>query len=982
MNRSGNRSIHLAHRRLSLLLGALLFAIFSTGCSELPSIVIAAPTHGAFTQAATVDVIGAVTDIDPAVAELEINGVVVPVEPNGTFSHTVTLDPAVVFNSIDVSVTDAANGYHAASRVVVIAGDSIADGAYSQESVALRINDSGLDTLEASVADLVEFDPATLIPIGTVVLDECVAWLIWCVGSAKVTVVNPPPTVSSFGIVMDSMTNFVAADVLIEDLDMDLYIDGTGVVPNCGLGISAATTNIFGDYALDPGVDPTTVDVNQLAGVSVVFSNFNDDLGGICDFPIIGDIIQLFLPDIEDLFHDGFVEFLDDPDGVGPQDAAIADAIEDALLGIEITGPIGESLGVALETPIFDIPEDTDGLTIGSDASATATIGTGPGECDAPAGVPDLLASYHVTEAFPALGATTPAGTPYEIGIALSTSAFNQLLKAQIECGLLRLELDELDVGFGPLPLTAGLLALLIPEFSVFPGTAPIQIVLRPTLAPVLTGNAGPAGELGELRIGQLIVELRDPTPGVETPLLVAAVDFRAGFELLVDDATGQLAPSVTSLAVEDITVSIVDNLVQTDEATLQTSLPDLLTIALPALGTSLGSFPVPTFLDFQLDPVEISKSGQFMTIFSNLVIPLLGNGTMEDTLDGPADATDWEGDQFTIVGVDGTVTPLEGASMLRFDATGPAGATATPDAEIQQEVDLAASASLIASGRAVFQTTAFFNRVDAGPNTDTEFQIALDALDGGGAVLASAQQSFSSDGDDGFWQEHLTALVLPAGTAKARVTLVATEDVLDDAVAPEFDGHYADNARAHVLPPLVLANADMEDGGDVFDDGVAWEQDGFAIVSAENGITPQSGASMLRFDTSDGANPSAQLVLTVTQPVDLTEYAKLIGTGAATFDASAWVNRVAGDAETDTQFSIVLLARDAGGLIVGSVFAPYFSDADPGTWEQHQTSLLLDPTSTSVDVLLSVVENTFNDLVAPELDGHYMDGVAVSITP
>jgi hypothetical protein len=611
-----------------------------------------------------------------------------------------------------------------------------------------------------------------------------------------------------------------------------------------------------------------------------------------------------------------------------------------------------------------------------------ALVGTGPGECDAPPDAPDLLASYHVAEAFPAIGSTTPGGVPFAIAIALSTSAFNQLLKAQTECGLLQLEINELDIGIGPLPLTAGLLSLLIPEFSAFPGAAPIILELRPTLAPVLTGNAGPSGELGELRLAQLLVKLVDPTPGADVPLLVAAVDFRAGLELLIDDATGQLAPTISGLDVEDITVSIIDNLVQTDEATLRASLPDLLTIALPSLGSSLGGFPVPSFLNFQLAPVEISRLGQFMSIFANLEVPLLSNGNMEELLDGPADGLDWEGDLFTIVPTDAGVDPLEGSAMLRFDATSSSGATGLPDAEVEQEVDLAAYAGQIATGKAVFQVTAFFNRVDAGPNTDTEFQVALDALDGGSAVLASAGQALSTDADPSSWEENLAALTLPPATARVRVTLVASEDVLDDLVSPEFDGHYADNARAHVLAALVAANADMEDVADVFDDGLAWEQDAFSIVGAENGITPHGGSSMLRFDATEGALPGSQAAATVQQTVDVTEYAKLIATGNATFHASAFLNRVAGDAGTDTQFSIILLALDGGGTLLASAFVPFFSDADPGTWEQHQASVALPALTASVRVLVSGVENVENDLVLPELDGHYADDVSTWIAP
>ena len=64
----------------------------------------------------------------------------------------------------------------------------------------------------------------------------------------------------------------------------------------------------------------------------------------------------------------------------------------------------------------------------------TASVGSGPGQCDAPASAPDLLASLHVPNPFPSFLATTPGGLPYELGICISTSAFNQLLRAQSEC--------------------------------------------------------------------------------------------------------------------------------------------------------------------------------------------------------------------------------------------------------------------------------------------------------------------------------------------------------------------------------------------------------------------------------------------------------------------------------------------------------------------------------------------------------------------
>jgi hypothetical protein len=39
-----------------------------------------------------------------------------------------------------------------------------------------------------------------------------------------------------------------------------------------------------------------------------------------------------------------------------------------------------------------------------------------------------------------------------------------------------------------------------------------------------------------------------------------------------------------------------------------------------PTLAGSLGSFPIPTFLGFELSPVEAGKAGDFLAIYADLV--------------------------------------------------------------------------------------------------------------------------------------------------------------------------------------------------------------------------------------------------------------------------------------------------------------------------------------------------------------------------
>ena len=585
-------------------------------------VIITSPENGIFTQASSIEVQGFVTDIPPAQASLTVNGVPVPVAGNGSFSTTVTLDAGDIFNPIRATVVDTVGGGTGHDRVVVIVGDSVADGDFSEESVALRLNDSGLDAIEPLVGDLAGegLDLAELVPVGTVLVDdECFIDAGVCLGSATVRVINPPPSIADFALAMNSQTNFVEGDIDVFTIRVDVEIDGSGLVPDCDLTLSASSASFDGNYALQPdALMPTQIDVNQIGALDVSFTAFQTTFHGLCDAPIIGDIIQALLPDVEQLTIDAMADFLADPDGAGPLDSPTAEAIETALAGVEITGPIGAGLGVMLEAPLFTVAEDVVGITLGSDSSFTTEVGTGPGQCVPPPGAPDLTASFTVPEAFPSFGATTPVGgLPYDMGICVSTAGFNQLLKAQTECGLLASAISELDLGGGPVPLTASLLTLLMPEFAIFPPLTPFRIELQPTLAPIVSGDPGPGGELGELKIAQVLVSVIQDD-GSEAIALLGAFDADIGFDMQF--AGGGLSFLLAAPPPTDITVAILVNPLGVDENTLEVFvLPPLIAALLPDLAGSLASFPLPDFLGLSLSGVEVSRNGEFMSLFADL---------------------------------------------------------------------------------------------------------------------------------------------------------------------------------------------------------------------------------------------------------------------------------------------------------------------------------------------------------------------------
>jgi len=627
--------IRAARLGLLSLLSLVALASLAPGAAQAgrprfpsPQLIVASPANGTFTNAASITVTGQARYVNPSTAVVTVNGNVVTLNSDGTFSYELTLNPSIVFNPIETRIVSPS---FKIDRRVVIAGESVADGDFSYESLGLRLNDSALDAMEPIVTSLVDLDLGTLVPAGTQVINEfCVSELFGlCIQTADASISgNPPPSIGSFGIDIDSQQDAAFGDILLNDLFIKVRVtDGAvGILSfTCDITVTADTTDILGDFALEPMAGAEDfVDVTQTGPADVVFGGFTDstDCQGLFGGFFLELLMGLVVTDVQGLMEPAFEDFLNAVDMAG--NTAVSGAIETALAEIHIGGPIGEALNVDLIAPFFAVDEDDGGITLGSDAAILSSIGTGLGQCPPPPpGTPELTASYHIPEPFPGFPPTTPVGAlPYDLGIAISTSAFNQLLKAQVECGLLQTDIDEFEFLGNVLPLTAGLLGALLPEFNGFNPSLPLIARLQPTTAPVLTGNAGPGGEATEMRIGQLAVDLRDdPAFGGNVSYLKLAVDVRIGLDF--NFVNGELVPQISAVAPGDIQVSVISSYFSTiTPQDVQGVLPGVLAGALPELSGTLGSFPIPSFFGFGLDPVEVGTNGEFLGIYANLVPP------------------------------------------------------------------------------------------------------------------------------------------------------------------------------------------------------------------------------------------------------------------------------------------------------------------------------------------------------------------------
>jgi hypothetical protein len=163
-----------------------------------------------------------------------------------------------------------------------------------------------------------------------------------------------------FGLGVDTAPTGVDTDIQIDDFFLEVDLD-LGWLGSCTLEVETTSANLTGSFDLSPlAADPTLVDVNLASSVGVVFGGFSSQfVSGICDDPLIGDIINLIMSqgDIQNLMRQGFVDNLADPDGAGPLDSPLAAGIETALAGISIAGPVGEAVGGVLDAPIVSITE-------------------------------------------------------------------------------------------------------------------------------------------------------------------------------------------------------------------------------------------------------------------------------------------------------------------------------------------------------------------------------------------------------------------------------------------------------------------------------------------------------------------------------------------------------------------------------------------------------------------------------------------------
>ncbi|MBK6857686.1 MAG: hypothetical protein IPG97_14350 [Microthrixaceae bacterium] len=624
---------------------ARVLALFMAACT--PRLILS-PGEGDIVAPGTITVTGEIPDYLAQGGTLVVNGIPTTIGPDRKWSQVIPTSPVGKVTVVQAIYTDPYGSAHR-QETAVVAGPRLATGEYSPNGVGMNFTSTGLANLGPIINDLAggSFDISGMILAQDPLIPPTDA-------GSGVTITGKAYEAGSSGITLDAQSTAggVQTHISVQDLYLGLDLQLSGFISGpCKLELQVPATTIDATFDFAPNGDQ--VDVN-LVGAPVVNTIGVDYefISGKCDpsSPILGSIISSQAGGaIEGTVKNGFSSQLGDPDGSGPLDSPVADAIETALSGISIAGSVGAAVQAHLSAPFTAITESAAGIDFRSNADFYATKGTNPGDCNAPPGAPSLPNTFNTPGAYPTIGGTTPSGDPFGLGLVISASAFNQMLGAMTECGLLNQDITEIALGGAPVPITSTVLAALVPQFGTeLPPGTPLLVRIDPVFSPFITEGTGPNGETSELMLADLRISFVEPKATGDVTWLTLAVDSPLGFDMAFNAEQSLLAPTISAPTAASVTARLLDNPIGANEEALEAFFPNLFPMFVGGLSDSFAAFPLPSFLGLDLEVVEIARQGNSYVLYANLnPTPQthLANVVVQDlsTVDYAVDSLSWD---------------------------------------------------------------------------------------------------------------------------------------------------------------------------------------------------------------------------------------------------------------------------------------------------------------------------------------------------
>jgi hypothetical protein len=559
------------------------FLIDSTG----PEVTVTWPSRGQWSAQYQETVRGAITDAWSSF-ELEINGTLVPVQPDGSYAHPTTFPWGV--DVVDIVATDAGGESTSDSRAV-LTGQFLPYGQRCSQGLQARLNEGigGLGTLEAIGEDVIDgTDLGALIPnpVYSNRSESCTGGgcLVGCPWGGC-CIPNPRICVEWYKVDLRVTNPRIGAS----DLIIDPRADGTlllrTVVASPHLDFNASGKVIGISYSTSGSIDASSIVVDVVVRPTV--SN------GTIQMPLVSTNVQMngfsfnyatWLQDVLNFF--GF-------DARAYIQGKMEDAIED-VVNDEIPPMLAESLNdlelaynfafsgrtFTLDAQPASMGVDDVGVTVGMGTILTVDRRTHAG-----AGLGSLYG-----QASPPAWSSNP-----KMNVAFSLDFLNQLTYGLWQGGVLDLEttLDELGVASDDLSM-------------IFPASGQIYATVNPLLPPVVVPGTGPAPY--DLQLGDLELTLYDGPVANQDVLLQVYVSVNADFSLsnVGDDrlsaSIGATEFSFTVTVPEGNTTAAADT-----EALLGALMP----LLLPRITGAFSQIEVPSIAGFGIRDLSVRATGQ-----------------------------------------------------------------------------------------------------------------------------------------------------------------------------------------------------------------------------------------------------------------------------------------------------------------------------------------------------------------------------------
>lgn len=572
-------------------------------------VVLDGPAHGAFVNQTSITVTGVVLAPTEPPTRLDINGIQVVPQFNGTFSASIPFAPSRIDQPIVATLTTAdGSTVIDRERVVVFHGPSVGCGEAIDDALFGDVTRAGLDDVEdLAIHTLVA---GGVLDIRSYVLSQPPFGNFS--GTVQYAITPTNAGYSWATLELEPQGNHVGVRLNLHDVFLDwhaeAWLSGIWNPPvSCDGRVSAGILSVLVDLQISPSSVPGEVHVSQIGNLSKQMFGFGHWMSCNLAAQLGLAVAQQFTNDLNINFEQLTSDAIDLALGAASSSQVVPAVVQQAIGRVSLSRPLGSALGVPVAGNVTTIQTGEQLVSvggyvaIGSSATSQRTV-----------------AVPHVRPIRTPLDPLT--GQSYDFAVSVSLSTLNQLLAAKGAMLLPPQVIREMDLGSGMQQLTAGSLAALVPALQLLAPDFELELRITPTLPPMLLGGtAMTPGLVSDLKITQLMVAIAPADPFASpAPFLQVSLDLDAqlllGFDTLDHSLTVRVANGVAHALV-------LDNPFGVEEQALTLILETLAPTLVANMGEAL--FALPDLAGVTIEPTVIVPESGYASLFFRASTPV-----------------------------------------------------------------------------------------------------------------------------------------------------------------------------------------------------------------------------------------------------------------------------------------------------------------------------------------------------------------------